>query len=312
MEKVSELQMKRAVNIIWTAAKRHDFNPDFKAYDEQGKADIYWNCIIGAVRQHYDYPKIESLFRSFQEHEDADLYESLLWLGLENCVYQRELSERPVLASLRQSYAEAFLKAYSKNDYYSLYDDIATAHYARVAGRPRKMSRYDENLLDELEFGAELDTDQIVERAQALFLRWFHIRAEERKKERRKFYIPGFKKRGGKGKKTRYRKFGIGVADHPDNVYGSNTGNEKRPEHVLNTKLSEKELREFIHTKFGKPMFGERDMAELERQLCSASHENCHLHFTYGERIDASQVQNGFEALSRQREAAQVESNREY
>lgn len=304
--------MKRAVNIIWTAAKRHDFTPDFKAYDEQGKADIYWNCIIGAVRQHYDYPKIESIFRSFQEHEDADLYESLLWLGLENCVFQKELTERPVLASLRQSYAEAFLKAYSKNDHYSLYDDISTAHYARVVGRPRKMSRYDENLLDELEFGAELDTDQIVERAQALFLRWFHIRAEERKKERKKFYIPGFKKRGGKGKKTRYRKFGIGIADHPDNVYCSDTGNEKRPEHVLNTKLTERELREFIQTKFGKPMFSERDMAELERRLCSESHENCHLHFTYGERIDVSQVQNGFEALSRQREAAQVESNREY
>ena len=45
MEKISELQMKRAVNIIWTAAKRHDFTPDFKAYDEQGRADIYWNCI---------------------------------------------------------------------------------------------------------------------------------------------------------------------------------------------------------------------------------------------------------------------------
>lgn len=312
MEKISELQMKRAVNIIWTAAKRHDFTPDFKAYDEQGRADIYWNCIIGAVRQHYDYPKIESVFRSFQEHEDADLYESLLWLGLENCVYLRELEERPVLASLRQSYAEAFLKAYSKNDHYSLYDDIATAHYARVVGRPRKMSRYDENLLDELEFGPELDTEQIVERAQALFLRWFHIRAEERKRERRKIHIPGFKKRGGRGKKTRYRKFGVGIADHPDNVYGGGTGNENRPEHVLNTKLSEKELREFICTKFGKPMFPERDTAELERQLCAGSHENCHLHFTYGERIDASQIQNGFEALSRQREAAQVESNRQY
>ena len=312
MEKITELQMKRAVNIIWTAAKRHDFTPDFKAYDEQGKADIYWNCIIGAVRQHYDYPKIESVFRSFQEHEDADLYESLLWLGLENCVYQKELPERPVLFSLRQSYAEAFLKAYSSPDYYSLYDDISTAHYSRVLGRPRKMSRYEENLLDELEFSADLTTDEIVERAQALFLRWFHIRAEERKKERKKFYIPGFKKRNGKGKRTRYRKFGIGIADHPDNVYGSDAANEKRPEHVLNTKLTASELREFIHTKFGKPMFSEREMAETERELCSGSHENCHLHFTYGERIDISQVQNGFEALSRQREAAQVESNKKY
>lgn len=312
MDNISELQMKRAVNIIWTAAKCHDFTPDFKAYDEQGRADIYWNCIIGAVRHHYDYPKIESVFRSFQEHEDADLYEGLLWLGLENCVFQKELEERPVLKSLRQSYAEAFLKAYSKNDHYSLYDDISTAHYSRVIGSPRRMSRYDENLLDELEFGPELSTDEIVERAQALFLRWFHIRAEERKRERKKLHIPGFKKRAGKGKQKRYRKFGIGIADHPENIYGSGAGNDNRPQHVLNTKLSEKELREFIQTKFGKPMLDEREMAEVERELCSGSHENCHLHFTYGERVDASQIQNGFEALSRQREAAQVESNKNY
>ena len=312
MEKISELQMKRAVNIIWTAAKNHDFSPDFKAYDEQGRADIYWNCIIGAVRQHYDYSQFESIFRSFQQHEDADLYESLFWLGLENCVFQREAEERPVLKTLRREYAEAFLKAYSRLDYYSLYDDIATAHYARVLGTPRKMSKYDENLLDELEFGPELDTEDIVRRTEALFQRWFHIRTEERKKERKKFYIPGLKKRDGKGRKTRYRKFGIGIADHPDNIYGSSSGNEKRPEHTLNTKLTAKELREFIYTKFGKPIFSEREVEEAERELCSGSHENCHLHFTYGDRVDASQIQNGFEALSRQREATQVESNRNF
>ena len=304
--------MKRAVNIIWTAAKRHDFTPDFKAYDEQGRADIYWNCIIGAVRQHYDYERFESIFRSFQQYDDADIYEGLFWLGLENCVFQKEAGERPVLHTLRTEYAEAFLKAYSRIEYYSLYDELATAHYARVLGKHAKMNKYDVKLLDELEFGPELDTEEIVARTEELFQRWFHIRTEERKKEHKKFYFPGLKKRGGKGKKTRYRKFGIGIADHPDNVYGSNTGNEKRPEHVLNTKLSARELREFIQTKFGKPMFTEREMEETERELCSGSHENCHLHFTYGERIDVSQIQNGFEALSRQREAAQMESNRNY
>lgn len=312
MEKISELQMKRAINIIWTAAKRHDFTPDFKAYDEEGKADIYWNCIIGAVRQHYDYPQFESIFRSFQTYDDADIYEGLFWLGLENCVYAKEVVERPVLRSLREKYAEAFLKAYSRIEYYSLYDALATAHYERVLGHPLKMSKYDVNLLDELEFGPELSTKEIVERTSALFERWFHICTEERMRERKKFYFPGFKKRGGKGKKTRYRKFGIGIADHPDNIYGSDGGNENRPEHVLNTKLTADELREFMETKFGKPIFSKREIGDIERELCSSSHANCHLHFTYGERIDASQVHNGFEALSRQREAAQIESNRNY
>lgn len=67
-----------------------------------------------------------------------------------------------------------------------------------------------------------------------------------------------------------------------------------------------------METKFGKPVFNLRETMEIERELCSGSHENCHLLFTKGERIDISQVQNGFEALSRQREAAQIESNKQY
>jgi len=158
MEKISELQIKRAVNIIWTAAGRHDFTPDFKAYDEAGEADIYWNCIIGAVRQHYDYPRFESIFRAFQEYEDSDTYEGLFWLGLENCVYHREVLQRPVLKSLREKYARDFICTYSRMDYYSLYDALATAHYERVLGRERPLSKYDQKLLDELEFSADMST----------------------------------------------------------------------------------------------------------------------------------------------------------
>jgi len=312
MEKISELQVKRAVNIIWTAAGKHDFTPDFKAYDGAGEADIYWNCIIGAVRQHYDYPQFESIFRAFQEYEDSDTYESLFWLGLENCVYQREVLQRPVLSSLRVKYARDFLAAYSRLDYYSLYDAISTAHYERVLGMERPMSRYDKKLLDELEFSADMTTEDIVARTRELFERWFQICTEERKKQQKKRHFLGFKKRENKGKKTRYRKFGIGIADHPDNIYGSSTDNDKRPEVVLNTKMSAQELRKFMETKFGKPIFNFRETMEIERELCSNSHENCHLLFTNGERVDLAQVQNGFEALSRQREAEQIERNKQY
>ena len=101
MIEVSELQKKRAVNIIWNAAQNYDFNPDFKAYDKEGQAELYWNIIIGAVRRHYDYPQIEKVFLSFQQYEDADTYEGLLWLGLENCVYGREVIDRPALGGQR-------------------------------------------------------------------------------------------------------------------------------------------------------------------------------------------------------------------
>ena len=210
MNDVTELQRRRAVNQIWNAAKDYRFAPDFKAFDENGNADLYWNSVIGAVRRHYDYPKLAQVLASFQQYEEADTYEGLFWLGLENAVYQKELAERPVLSALRRSYAERFVAAYGGRplDDYQLFDCLACAHYQRVLGREPVLNRYDRKLLDELEFSPELDTDQIVARAKELFARWFQILAEERRRERKLPVLPLKKLRGKRGK-SRFRRFGI-------------------------------------------------------------------------------------------------------
>ena len=213
MNSVSELQRRRAVNLIWNAARNYSFVPDFKAYDAEGNADVYWNSIIGAVRRHYEYPKIEAIFASSQQYEDGDEYESLLWLGLENAVYRKELAERPVLSSLREDYARRFLQEYGGGplDDFHLYECMAAGHFMRALGQEPRLSAYDKKLLDELEFSPELDTDAIVQRAQELFQRWFQIKTAQHKAERG-FRLFGLKRQSG-GKKGRFRKFGIGFAD---------------------------------------------------------------------------------------------------
>ena len=124
MNEVTELQKKRAVNSIWNAARDYSFQPDFKAYDAEGQAELYLNCIIGALRRHYDYAAIEGVFAAFSQEEDADTYEGLFWLGLENCTFQREVVERPVLAALREDYARRFVQSFggSVPDDYRLLD----------------------------------------------------------------------------------------------------------------------------------------------------------------------------------------------
>ena len=184
MNAVTDLQRRRAVNQIWNAAKDYSFVPDFKAYDGEGNAELYWNFIIGAVRRHYDYPKIAAVFSSFQQYEESDTYEGLFWLGLENAVYQRELPQRPVLKALRENYARRYLAVYgAPPDDYSLLDCLSAAHFQRVLGMEPKLNRYDKKLLDELEFSPEMDTDAVVEKAKELFARWFQIVAEERRRE---------------------------------------------------------------------------------------------------------------------------------
>ena len=310
MNEISELQRRRAVNQIWNAAKRYDFAPDFKAFDARGNAEIYWNCIIGAVRRHYDYGKLAALFSSFAADEDADLYEGLLWLGLENAVFQRELPERPVLARLRREYAERYLQEYGENlDDYNLYDCLATGHFMRVLGREPRFSRYDKKLLDALEFSPELDTDALIQQAKELLERWFRIRADERKRER-KALLFGLRVKGGKKGKGRYRKFGIGFADHPSHAY-SGDDDLLLQEDAPQTHLSAAELRAFMTGKYGEPLFNEQRSLELERKLCTGNHAFCHLHFTKG--VPARhKIQNGFEALRREQEQKQHEKNRRY
>ena len=308
MIEVNDLQRRRAENIIWNAARSHDFTPDFKAYDAEARADLYWNTIIGAVRRHYDYPKIEELFRGFQAEEDSDVYEGLLWLGLENAVFEKEREERPVLESLRRDYAEHYLAQLFTTHDLPFYDTMALAHYRRALGLENKLDPYTENLLDELEFSRDMSTEEIVERARDLFERWFQIRLKEKEAERKKRRIP-FGLRKGKTVKGRYRKFGLGFADHPSNIYGGQRVGPQGNEEQRLTSMSAQELRAFMEAKYGKSAFNSRETAELERSVCTGNHAACHVLITRGEKGSAK-IQNGFEALKREREAKQIEANR--
>lgn len=310
MNEVSELQKRRAENIIWNAAKSHAFTPDFKAYDADARADLYWNTIIGAVRRHYDYPKLEAVFRSFLEEEDADVYEGLLWLGLENAVFEKEWKERPVLELLRRDYAERYLSSLRVVNDMPLYDTVALAHYRRVLGLPDGLDPYTAGLVDEIEFSGEMTTEEIVARAGELFARWFQIRIKERAEEKKKRRVPfGIKK--GKKSKGRYRKFGLGFVDHPSNLYGGERVGKQDPEAQRLSSMSESELRAFMEAKYGKSAFDRRQTAEMERSLCTGNHASCHVLITRGEKGSAK-IQNGFEALQREREQKQVERNRAF
>ena len=105
-QSISDLQKRRADNIIWNCAKDYSFAPDFKAYDENGGVDLYWNIIFGSARRHYEYEKLEALFAMLEKYRDAELYESLFWNALEPLLFRAELEDRPVLAKIRPKPAE--------------------------------------------------------------------------------------------------------------------------------------------------------------------------------------------------------------
>ncbi|MDO4974187.1 MAG: hypothetical protein Q4E38_08265 [Eubacteriales bacterium] len=107
---ITDLQKRRADNIIWNCAKDYSFTPDFKAYDSEGRVDLYWNVIFGAARRHYEYGKLEKLFAMLDKYKDAALYQTLFWNALEPILFRAELEARPVLERLRPQPAESALR----------------------------------------------------------------------------------------------------------------------------------------------------------------------------------------------------------
>ena len=63
---ILDSEKRRARNLIWNAAGDYSFEPDFKAYDEEGRADLYWNSIIGAARKNFGEEVLSPLLNSFK------------------------------------------------------------------------------------------------------------------------------------------------------------------------------------------------------------------------------------------------------
>ncbi len=89
-------EAKRACNFIWAAAENYELEPLFLAFASNGTADMYLNLIIGLTYKWYDQEKIDDFFNQLGG-KDRELYEGLLWIGLENALYQKERKIRSVM-----------------------------------------------------------------------------------------------------------------------------------------------------------------------------------------------------------------------
>ena len=96
---------RRARNIIWNAAGRYDFEPPFMAFFPNGTPDLYFDMIVGFAEKWLDLDAVWAFFRTYEGDRRAEEFDEFLWLGIENCVYEKEVRERPVLADLRRARA---------------------------------------------------------------------------------------------------------------------------------------------------------------------------------------------------------------
>lgn len=309
---ILDSEKRRARNLIWNAAGDYSFEPDFKAYDEEGRADLYWNSIIGAVRKNYGQETVDALLGSFQGCKDQVLYEELAWLALENAVFLRESPRRPALPSLRRSYAKRVLALGHTSD--QVLNIVESAHFRRALGEDPSLRPWERKLLDALELPGDLDGPVLTEQILSTLRVYFgfipgETQAAEAKEKKHRFLFG--RRRKGSAELPPIRGFSYGYGEHT--VAGQGGGREVSPPQRLLTDLtaaqSEAALRTYVQNVFGPPLFGAQQLQELEQALCADDHKGCHLYYARGDDTLDPHVK-GYAAAQRKAALKQMEQNR--
>lgn len=303
---VSENEARRASNLIWNAARDYGFEPTVRVYDQEGRAELYWNSIVGAVHRHFDDQKLQELLDSFTGSKEQNLYENLTWLALENAAFQREQPDRPALTYLREEYARRAVKMVGVR----LAEILEVAHFRRVLGQDPGVTGEDRKLLDALEVGPDLDTDALIAHLQAVFAARFGYRPadpETRRKKKKRFWLS--RRRKGRQEMAHVRGFAFGFG-----VYSSGGGTDTQRQGG-ELKLAEGQtpegLQRYIRDYFGPPCCTEKELQDMERDYCTGNHKNCHLYMTRGLSADRT-LPKGYAGIQKRENIQRTQKNRAF
>jgi len=301
---------RRARNIIWNAAGRYDYDPPFMAFFPNGKPDQYFNMVAGLVEKWLDMPRLWDFFLSYEGDRRADEFDDFLWLGLENCVYEKELPERPMMETLRRERAERFfLEQQTLSRQQMEYQSMPVytqqeCRWAGVSGRTLPlMTPREKRLAEALRFSGELDTDGVLE-AMRSFLQTFFRFTPGGESDARHRATPLYKlllKHEHKRQDRLLVRAGTGEGDHPKAVQQRHAGLGR---HVAPGPEDEA----YIQAVFGRCSLTDSEMRILENELCVGDDELCKLWITRGERVksddrDANEVRDSADRQKARNEA---------
>lgn len=279
---------RRAANLIWNAAGSYDFDPPFMAFFPNGDADNYFNMVIGFAYRWLDLGRINDFFESVGQSNTAQEAASVLWLGIENCVYQKEREDRPILERLRKKRAEDFYTYASSLSRQQMMlqsmkvFDQDEARWGKVLGKKVVLSPAARRMADDLEFPADLDTDELIGRMTEICRTYFRLKPGKAEPETSRIAVRGlarafartFMRREIRNTDLLILRKGSGTGDrrgavHLEHVFGQ--------EHTSGD--AEKDL-EYIKDCFGPCMYSEKEMRILENALCTGPDASCRLWLT--------------------------------
>lgn len=278
--KYSPLQ-RRAANMVWTAAGDYSFDPPFLAFLQNGKPDFYMNSIVGYVHKWLDPAEMGKLFDTLGNAALRDMYDGLLWVALENCVYEKEAPVRPALPEMRAEYARLFFdleKEKSRQQWMSqnsLVYDMQSARWRRVLGKSDGLlNPWERRLSEDLAFSGSLDAAGVRERILEIFAKYFHFHGKL-SKDLFHFTLHGLLAKALPSGVHGASMLRTGLSSGNG---GAGDGFSRREEEG-----SEAKDRQYIEDCFGVSFLSPDEGAQAERLLCTGNHYNCHIYFAGGD-----------------------------
>lgn len=313
MEEQDRIEAKRAMNLIWSAAGRYDFEPLFLAFSPDGRADLYLNLIIGFCYKWYNKEKMEEFFEMLNGKNQETL-EGLFWIGLENAVYQKEQASRSSLKELRTEYAQETLRRYRSQKEYALIDRIRNGHCCQILGKASRLKKEEQALLSEFDFSGKMTLEEMIEKSSEVFERYFSYKPALKKKETGIYFLQRVS--------SAFHSFGkvsatyVRTKNYEDKneIEGGSANISGQAKHYLfqfSLKNNPEQAKQYVEGCFGQSIYSEYEQKEIEKRLCVGNHKNAHLLFTRGEKVKQNQESHEVWKFQKQCQV-QYEKNKEY
>lgn len=309
----TEDERKRAENLVWTAAGDYAFTPDFLSFTEDGSADLYMNLVIGLTHKWLGHPT-EALLEEVSRSRRAAILSDTLWLGIESYVYARELPSRPALETLRAQHAEAyFARLQNLNRQQWMAEnkrllDQQTIRWSRVLGRKTRVYAPDRRALAAaLELDPTLRADEVAATLRAILTRFFAYRGEAEVKPvhirlntveawilQHVFRTEHQHTDTLMMKNTYAANASAGTPVASDGKHGGAGATGERA---------------YITACFGRSLYTDEELQQLETRLCVGGHRGCHVYVTDGKETENMNPET---AKVRQDSAQQELANRRF
>ncbi len=281
---------RRALNMIWTAAGEYGFDPVFIAFTQDGQPDFYMNSIIGYVRKWYDHQIMKELFDAVENSLLKETFDGVLWIGLENCAFEREVRQRPVLSELRTACARTFFDqqiSRSRQQWMaqnSLVYALQAARWRTVLGKePRLANPWERKLFSELSYSGDWDAGQIADHTYRILRQFFRFHGGSA-------HMSALQRLHNSLSRLLSRALPSRVMRSEDLMFGRDpAGNgtitaRKSQNSRLISASEEENNRIYIESCFGLPLYSQSENLQIEHLLCTDRHAGCHLYFTAGQR----------------------------